>query len=205
MRAAYLGLVERKGDTKQVAQIVTETSLWLNDHSQDIHVRERYLGLVERKGSSEQVAHIITETKEWLVHNHTAKEVWGALIALLIRANLLEEAMTTARQAISLHPKHDKIASNFLRLFGGVTDEKIAREMYESLIAGYPKNPNFAVGYANWLGKHDYFYEAKAIYDSLVKRFSRWHKISLLVRLVSRIRAMFARIHRMPFRSHDAS
>jgi tetratricopeptide (TPR) repeat protein len=103
-----------------------------------------------------------------------AKEVWAALIALLVRSdNRTEEAAEVALKAISHHPNDRNLIANYLRFFDSSEDEQVVRKFYERLMAAYPRDNKIPAYFAAWLRDHNHQDEAHVIYSPLIYRAPR--------------------------------
>lgn len=179
VRVVYLGLLEEKvlnKSSQTAAQVINEVSAWLKQHPDDAYVRAYYLGLVKRWGTLQKVEIVLAETEKWLQSHYSAKEVWKAFIAVLIRAGKIEDAAVCTAKAISFHPKDQNLTSQYLRLFQNSVGADSVKKLYEKLIQDYPKDSNIPTHFAAWLRDNNLPDESASLYQWLTKRYPRNYK-----------------------------
>jgi tetratricopeptide (TPR) repeat protein len=108
VRTAFLGLVERKGTTDQIENVLQETGKWLVQNPDDNSVRTAFLGLVERKGTTDQIENVLQETGKWLVQSPDDDSVRTAFLGLVERKGTTDQIENVLQETTSWLTHHNK-------------------------------------------------------------------------------------------------
>ena len=176
VREAYVGLAAHLEDETQAEYTIALTEKWLREpeHDEESNVRVAYMSLLEKRGSAEQLAELISGTRDWLEGHPEAREVWTALIAMLIRQHQSPLSVEVTSAAIFHHPNDRNLAEHYLDLFASTDSAENISKMFAELLVRFPRDSVIALRYAKWLSEKEDA-QASVKFDELIRKHPKYY------------------------------